>query len=257
VSGDANVRAFGSVIRAIVPDGTTNPSGSGEWVAGVQTYDNAQFHLHGGIISLNVSPLTSNVGVSALEASDNSKIHTPDTAFVLKPAGTGQVYRTYTYTSTATIESPYNWPPANNPPPIVSDPLSSDGADMFVETDCDDSGNCDTAPVAEQEPHLMVYTAKCSFTGPWFDIVRAKCRGKPDDPEPPIVLIFYTEPPAEPTVSYIEKDCPFTATEPCSAGKNELAKDQYPRLMLYREDCIEIEADQGPWFDTVEHKCRN
>jgi hypothetical protein len=175
VNGNADVRAFGTVIRAIVPAGA-NPAGSS--VIGVRTRSNAMFHMHGSIVSLDVSSLTSNVEVSALEAYNNSMIHTPGASFALKAAGTGQIYRTYS-DSTAMIHSPFEWPPANNPPALVSDPQSSDGADTFVETDCNASGNCDTAPIAEQRPHLMVYTTKCSTSGPWYDIGRNKCRGEP------------------------------------------------------------------------------
>ena len=177
ISGNADVRMFGSVVRAIVPEGS-DPGGRNAFVVGVKAADSGSFHMHGGIISLNVGSLTKDVGVSGIENYGTGVMHTPDTAFALVPSGNGSVYRTYSQNG-GPVLSPFTWPPGINPPSLVSDSLSTEGADLFVETDCDAGGDCESAQTADQEPHLMVYTHKCSSAGPWFDIVRGKCRGEP------------------------------------------------------------------------------
>ncbi|GAB4515194.1 MAG: hypothetical protein Tsb0026_20760 [Sulfuricaulis sp.] len=57
--------------------------------------------------------------------------------------------------------------------------------------------------------------------------------------------------------SYMETDCPLATNQDCSAGANLAAGSQYPRLMVYRKECIGTGANQGPWFDTVRRACRN
>lgn len=57
--------------------------------------------------------------------------------------------------------------------------------------------------------------------------------------------------------SYVETDCPLSATSDCSAGAGLPVGLQYPRLMVYRKECTGTAANQGPWFDTVKRACRN
>lgn len=49
--------------------------------------------------------------------------------------------------------------------------------------------------------------------------------------------------------TYVETDCPATGS--CSLGGN------FPREMIYRAECTNTGATQGPWFDTVTRACRN
>ncbi len=57
--------------------------------------------------------------------------------------------------------------------------------------------------------------------------------------------------------TYIETDCPFSSTANCSAGAGLPVGSQYPRLMVYRNECTGTGVNQGPWFDTVQRNCRN
>ena len=175
ISGDADVKLFGSVVRAIVPDGATPSRTRGGYVTGVKASGNGDFHMHGGIISLNISPLTENIDVSGIENYGAGTMHTPDTAFALKAAGTGEVWRTYKEGS-GPVLSPFTWPPGTTSPPLAANGTLN-GSDMFVETDCDSSGDCSGNSPNPQHPHLMVYDATCgSDEDSWFDITTNQCR---------------------------------------------------------------------------------
>ena len=53
---------------------------------------------------------------------------------------------------------------------------SSDGKDIFVETDCSATGNCSAGG---NETHLMIYNeAQCGAGNPWFDVVTGSCRSR-------------------------------------------------------------------------------
>lgn len=174
IQGNANVRVFGSVVRAIVPDGA-NPNVSQSYITGVKARDNGTFHMHGGIISLDISPLATNADVSGLENYGSGTMHTPDTAFALKAAGSGEVWRTWKQGS-GPVLSPFTWPAGTNPPALANQGTLN-GSDMFVETDCEASGDCDAG--TGNETHLMIYNSTCGNSMPWFDSTRGKCRGAP------------------------------------------------------------------------------
>jgi hypothetical protein len=71
------------------------------------------------------------------------------------------------------VKAPYRWAQDNQPPSVISD----NGADMAVETNCDDTSchDQDTGP----ETHLLIYNDNCQVGnhGPWFDVVTGRCRG--------------------------------------------------------------------------------
>lgn len=173
VHANADVRLFGSVIRAVVPDGA-DPGRNGAYIAGAKAYDNGNFHMHGGIISLNVSPLTRNVSVSGIENYGSGIMHTPETAFALKASGSGQIWRTYKEGS-GLVQSPFTWPAATTPPQMATNGTLN-GSDMFVETDCDSTGDC-SGNSADPHPHLMIYDTACTGVGgPWYDVATNRCR---------------------------------------------------------------------------------
>lgn len=170
-AGTSKFNFFGSILRARIVAGTASADyipDSG-LVRGVSVGPNGMFHMHGGIISLLAAESSQSYDVIGLTATGFA--HTPGTSFNVSAAGTGTAKRAMG----SGAHSPFQWPASSTPPAIVT----KDGADQFVETDCDATGNCDTAPSADQRPHMMVYTAKCTGAGgPWFDMATNKCRGE-------------------------------------------------------------------------------
>lgn len=171
-AGTAKINLFGSTLRARIIAGTASASfipDSGV-LRGVVVAGMGTFHMHGGIISLLAGDSTQSYDVVGIK-SLGGHAHTPGTAFNISGAGTGIARRV----EGNEIQSPFQWPSANTPPTIVS----NDGADQFIETDCDATGNCDTAPIADQRPHMMVYAVRCIGSGgPWFDMATNRCRGQ-------------------------------------------------------------------------------
>jgi hypothetical protein len=70
-----------------------------------------------------------------------------------------------------------DWPPSTLPPASASlvepEVQSVHASDLYVESDCQESGACDAG--GGSEPHLMVYSESCS-PSPWFDTVTGRCR---------------------------------------------------------------------------------
>ncbi|MEM7411103.1 MAG: hypothetical protein AAF430_12780 [Myxococcota bacterium] len=171
VGGD--VRVFGTAIRATVK-GYFDSTSSVPPIRAVEFSGNATggvFHSHGSIISVNANvdpqggdPLDV-AGIVSLGT--NQLAHTPGTAFVLNvhPTATAERLR-----GGATFESPFLWQAGASAPPVIS----KQGADLYVETDCDGTGDCSGG--SADEPHLMVYSENCSAGGPWFNTVTAACR---------------------------------------------------------------------------------
>lgn len=167
----AEVHLFGAAIRAST---ATISSGSGS-LRGVMVgtpgngtlgQGHGEFHMHGGVISVNSSNL-SGVNAIGLHMTDSggagtAKSHTLDTAFAVKGGSTST-----RLSGTGSFESPQLWEARTTPPTAGG---AKDGQDMYVETDCNTSG-CS----AGSDPHLMIYSSTCSPT-PWFDIVRNACR---------------------------------------------------------------------------------
>jgi len=181
---NGDIRMFGSTVRATIPPGlggeNYQPLRRGiDYITGIYVSDGGRFHMHGGIISLNAKSSAMNYAVMGITETRNGFAHTPDTAFNLTPAGTGEIFRLWTDNQSSNVHSPFLWPPGIKPPNINPVNGSLIGADLFVETDCDSSGNCETANVDNQRSHMMIYDTRCTISGPWFDSTRGKCRGEP------------------------------------------------------------------------------
>lgn len=188
--GTGDVRIFGSAVRVHTTAGTTQTTGSFFGQAGLLATNAGKIHMHGGIVSVT-SDGTANqdvigVGVGTAFVFGGGFIHTPDTAFSLKPSGTGVAQRIAIKNGSiggpfeipdGTVDSPFLWSAGGNPPQPNGNSLqSSNGQDVFVETDCDSAGDCTGVGT---ETHLMLYNNNCITDGPWFDSTRGKCRGAP------------------------------------------------------------------------------
>lgn len=170
--GGGQVQLFGSSIRVLVDP--ANPlQGNLARMMGVSSHlfaeDSGMFHMHGGVVSVNAKASSGNFDVSGITT--NAMIHTSGVAFVLNPpTGGGQGIRI----TNPMAESAVDWPQSENPPAIAS----VTGADTFMETDCDATGNCDT-PTGTTHPNMMVYDTSCAGAGgQWFNITRNACRGE-------------------------------------------------------------------------------
>jgi hypothetical protein len=82
------------------------------------------------------------------------------------------------------------WQSGTTPPTSTTEDtviFSSDGQDMFIETDCSGSGDCNGGG---NETHLMIYNEAQCGENPWFDVVTGACRvidsGGSGEPEPEI-----------------------------------------------------------------------
>jgi hypothetical protein len=167
---NGDFRAFGSALRTHL-----GPfCGSVGSNVGVDIYDSGVFHMHGGIINATSAPegisCASSVDLdsTALRVQGSGFAHTPATAFVVKPGGSGVAKRTLALGS-ATVLSPFLWPAGQEPPDITT----ITGSDLFVETDCDHNGNCDGSG---NETHLMIYNAAACPASRWFDSTLGSCR---------------------------------------------------------------------------------
>ena len=171
-SNNAKFFLFGSVVRVRIVAGTPSaefvPIG-GMSLFGIIAQSGASVHMHGGIVSMLADQSNQSYDVVGV-ASGGGTVHTPGTAFNISAAGTGTAIRA----GGTGVQSPFQWPAGTTPPAITS----IAGSDTFVETDCDASGNCDTALVAEQRPHMMIYADQCTAAGPWYDMATNKCRGE-------------------------------------------------------------------------------
>lgn len=171
-----DMRIFGSSVRVIAKPnaGPVNPSiGFGGFLA----ISGGAIHMHGGILAVQARDMTTDQEVYSVATSSSfgagGFIHTPGTAFTLSPGQNGIAYRIRPNGSES-AESPFLWPSGKTLPELQS----KTGADIFVETDCDNTGNCDT-PSGPTHPHIMVYDLTCtSASGPWFDTTRGVCRGE-------------------------------------------------------------------------------
>lgn len=176
-----DVRVFGAAIRVVTREMSPSPAFWDE-VVGVQVgyprggYTSGTFHMHGGIISVDAKNMSAQ-DVAGLDVNDvgTGFAHTPATAFTVNAGGTGTATRVK-----GPAQSPFLWPAGATPPVSTSEDnalSSEDGMDMFVETDCNGSGDCDGGG---SETHLMIYNETLCGTGsppdPWFDATRGACR---------------------------------------------------------------------------------
>ena len=163
-------RVFGSPIRA------ESTSTIGRSFGAYVTIDGV-FHMHGGNIVASGDTIA-----TALFVANNAFVHTVGTAMRPTSSSTGTAKRIDVGSGSPRIESPLIWYAGTDAPTAdLSDPSSAfttsiTGADMFVETDCDNTG-CSGSPNTPQ-PHLMIYSESCTDPtgGPWFDTARGKCR---------------------------------------------------------------------------------
>lgn len=165
--GDVNIHAFGSVLRANIAAG--NEPYLVSTVTGVALYDDASFHMHGGIINLDLSAGT-NINVIGIDNKGTGMVHTPDTAYSLK-SGTGGSNTRILNTGTGAVHAPFQWPAATTAPAITSQL----GSDTYIETDCTSAGDC-SGNGSNLHPHMMVYDASCTINGSWFDMTINQCR---------------------------------------------------------------------------------
>lgn len=171
--GGGQVQLFGTSVRMRV-DAANPMLGSVVGMTGVSSHmfssaASGVFHMHGGVVSVNAAASPASFDVYGITT--NEMAHTSGVAYVLKPpAGGGQAIRLTNPMSEAAVD----WPQSMAPPAITS----ITGADTFVETDCDATGNCDT-PTGATHPNMMVYDTSCAGAGgPWYNMNRNACRGE-------------------------------------------------------------------------------
>lgn len=160
---------FGSLVRVV--QGAADPNDiAGGTIYGVKitSANSPAFHMHGGNMRVSASESTNAVGV---DAGTTGTVHTPGSAFVIE---TEEGETTRLAGNPGNLQSPFLWPPGTEPPVDHS----RTGADLFVETDCEPTGDCSGG----DESHLMVYNSSACPAGPWFDTVTRRCRNDTTDP---------------------------------------------------------------------------
>lgn len=188
VGGRGMFQGFGTLVRALSDDATGatfNPSVSGAGLvgalvgidtSGIVNDGGGTFHLHGGNLVANSGTTSAQDATSLYVGTSDAFAHTPGSSFVAQSGTTGTATR---LTNLGTAFSPFLWQ-ASDDPPTSRQPnggtltQSTDGHDLFVETDCDVDGDCEDSGT---ETHLMVYNeTKCGATDPWFNVVTGRCR---------------------------------------------------------------------------------
>jgi len=196
VAAHGEFQAFGTLLRSLsgpIASGATaafNPAlGQAglaavvvghEFIVPVGPAPGGHFHLHGGNATADASAAGGNA--TSLLVLAGGIAHTPGASFVANPGAGATAYR-LKKAEEATAISPMLWQASTEPPSghhaATGVMLSDDGADLFVETDCDSDGNCDEGGA---EAHLMVMNpARCSDENPWFDVVTGRCRNEVED----------------------------------------------------------------------------
>jgi hypothetical protein len=137
--------------------------------------------LTDSVVNVDMSGLTRSNATAIETVGTHAAVSTSTTGFVLArgsaPQGSDPLPARLSIGGSHAVNSKYLWPAASAPPAI----RTADGADRFVETDCDHddaNGSCSGGtPVAR---HLMEYrSAECGTTDPWYDVVRKACRERP------------------------------------------------------------------------------
>jgi hypothetical protein len=178
VTHRADARVYGSNVR-VSPDASlaANTSGIsltgvlvGNSTNGITTEAKGTFHMHGGVIAVNAAQLEA-ADATGVETDDgqapNAMAHVLDTSFLVQR---GTSSGTSTRASGDGVMSSFVWQNGTAPP--VSNLVSENGADMYVETDCQSGGTCNSGT----ETHLMIYRAACGASNPWFNVVTGACR---------------------------------------------------------------------------------
>jgi len=180
-SAGATVHLYGSNVQVLSQASSLSQAGS--TLTGLATDGNgAVIHLHGSEVSVR-SQGTANLSViGASSTGTGSLIHGHETNWGLLPSGTGTAKRLST-SSGGSAQAPFEWTPgtlAPTPGDATGNKhiISLDGQDTFIETDCPQTGGCQTIGTY---PHTMVYRAACTGAGPtqgpWYDTTTNNCRG--------------------------------------------------------------------------------
>jgi hypothetical protein len=131
-----------------------------------------EVEVHGGSVRVDAS---SEAGVDAVALSvdrdgvGDARARTLETDFAITPGAGGTPIRV---TGDGTIESAFLWAPGADVPIAGLD--SKTGMDLYVETDCDATGDCSVTADPPLNPHLMVYRTNCGSK--WFDSVTGACK---------------------------------------------------------------------------------
>jgi hypothetical protein len=173
--GDA--RIFGGSVRALVGGAVDTdfndfpgPDFTIPGFAAAFAARGGHLHAHGALFVADAKASNLAQHAVGIKLENALHAHTPDAAFRVEADGGGIARRLVVIDSP--VESPFLWPPSADPPAIES----VNGSDVFVETDCDSSGDCG-GPGTRTEAHFMVYNpAHCGTTDPWFDVVTGACR---------------------------------------------------------------------------------
>jgi hypothetical protein len=198
VTGTAQLRLFGSKIRALAGPSTTRFAGVRvdlfDGNSFHETPGREQFHMHGGLIEVDSG--TSGLDAVAIEAgshpaapegeteNEGAMVHVLDTAYRLTPNG-GSAIRLRTVAETGSdvnhphFHTPFRWPPGTERPFATFSSL--EGADLFVETDCGSDGLCDGGP-GDHQTHVMIYNPSRCPGETWFDSTAGHCRNAPPGP---------------------------------------------------------------------------
>lgn len=153
VNFKAAARLFGSTVRVRVENGTLTGRVTGVQLSG----QDAVFHMHGGIINVNIK--ATDVDVAGIDVLLGKIVHTPEAAFNLRPSGTKTTWRIRSPGS-ADIQSPFQWPASDTAPDIQS----VHGQDTFVKTDAGPGGD---------ETRLYIYDDSCASQ--WRDAGGTGC----------------------------------------------------------------------------------
>ncbi len=170
--GATEFRAYGTAFRSRVTGDVLANS-----LTGIDVGYGVTFESHGSIVNTSVAPgVASPIRPIGISVRPTGVARTHGTAFTLN-AGPGAVPSRLVRTGTGQADSPFLWPPGATPPKAAGEAnvlASLDGMDVFVETDCDASGDC---AGAGSETHMMVYNAAlCGTANPWFDSTTRACR---------------------------------------------------------------------------------
>ncbi len=194
VGAGADVRVFGSALRANAGAAVAANFDNGnvtDAVTGVLVQNGGVFHMHGGIINADASSSQVGAGATAVRVETGGFAHTPGTGYVVKAVGSGAARRVQAADPPAPgqgAQLPFLWQPSSTPPTSGTEANkleSQRGQDLWVETDCNASGDCDSQAGANppyDEAHLMVYDDQRCPADPWFDTVTARCRNDTVDP---------------------------------------------------------------------------
>ncbi len=167
----AQIQLYGTSIRVLYPSNASGVPYKTTSITGLRANDGGIIHMHGGIISVRSEHPTKVFDVIGAEVNNGGLIHTLETAYGMKAGGTGDIKR-IVINNGGEINSPFQWP-SDSIPPVIQ---SINGYDTFIETDCDQFGNCSGNSNLPQHPHMMIYDDNCNINGSWFDMVINKCR---------------------------------------------------------------------------------